>query len=36
MAGLGWRTQLLWLGGALMLGLASQWCINFGICAAPV
>ena len=30
------RGKLLWLAGAMLLGLASQWCINFGPCAAPV
>ncbi|GGE06997.1 hypothetical protein GCM10011529_11740 [Polymorphobacter glacialis] len=30
------RGKLLWLAGAVLLGLASQWCINYGACAAPV
>ncbi len=29
------RTRLLWLAGALALGFASQWCLVFGVCAAP-
>lgn len=31
-----WAQRLLWLGGALALGLASQWCLNYGLCAAPI
>ncbi len=30
------RGKLLWLAGALLVGLASQWCVNYGICAAPL
>lgn len=33
LSGLG---RVVWLAGALLLGLASQWCINFGACAAPL
>mgnify|MGYP003387075693 CR=1 FL=1 len=29
------RGRLLWLGGALLVGLASQYCVNYGVCAAP-
>ena len=32
---LGWRGRLLWLAGAMLVGLASQYCINYGACAAP-
>ncbi len=32
---LGLRGKLAWLAGAIMTGLASQYCINHGICAAP-
>jgi hypothetical protein len=30
------RGRLVWLAGALLIGLASQWCINYGICAVPI
>jgi hypothetical protein len=30
------RGRLLWLAGAMLIGLASQYCINYGICAAPI
>ena len=30
------RGRLLWLAGAMLIGLASQYCINYGICAAPM
>ena len=30
------QTRLVWLAGALLMGLASQWCVNFGVCAAPL
>ena len=30
------RGKLLWLAGAVLLGLASQWCVNYGLCAAPL
>jgi hypothetical protein len=30
------RGRVVWLAGAVLLGLASQWCINFGPCAAPL
>jgi hypothetical protein len=30
------RGRVMWLVGALLLGLASQWCVNYGICAAPL
>lgn len=29
------KTHLLWLAGALLAGFASQYCINFGVCALP-
>jgi hypothetical protein len=28
------RGRVVWLAGALLLGLASQWCVNYGDCAA--
>ncbi len=30
------RTRALWLAGAALLGLVSQWCAVLGPCAAPV
>jgi hypothetical protein len=30
------RGRVIWLVGALLLGFASQWCVNFGPCAAPL
>jgi hypothetical protein len=30
------RGRVVWLAGALLIGLASQWCINYGICAVPL
>ncbi len=30
------RGKLLWLAGALLMGCASQFCLNYGICAAPL
>lgn len=30
------RGRLLWLAGAVLIGLASQYCLNYGICAAPL
>ena len=30
------RGRVVWLVGALLIGLASQWCINYGICAVPL
>jgi hypothetical protein len=30
------KGQLAWLLGALLVGLASQYCINYGVCAAPL
>jgi hypothetical protein len=33
---LGARGRLLWLVGAILVGLASQYCLNYGICAAPL
>lgn len=30
------RGKALWLAGAVLLGLASQWCVNYGVCAAPL
>jgi hypothetical protein len=29
------RVRMIWLVGAMLTGLASQYCVNFGICAAP-
>ncbi len=29
------RGRLFWLMAALALGAASQWCVNYGACAAP-
>ena len=29
------RGRLAWLAGAVLLGFASQFCINYGLCAAP-
>ncbi len=26
----------LWLAGALFVGLLSQWCVNYGVCALPL
>jgi hypothetical protein len=31
-----WRGRLLWLCSAMLLGIASQYCINYGLCAAPI
>ena len=25
-----------WVMGALLVGLCSQWCINYGVCALPL
>ncbi len=33
---LSWRGRLLWLAGAVLVGLASQYCLNYGVCAAPL
>lgn len=30
------RTRMIWLAGALTLGMLSQWCMAFGPCGAPV
>lgn len=30
------RGRLAWLMGALLVGVASQWCINYGVCALPL
>ena len=30
------KGQLAWLLGALLVGLSSQYCINYGVCAAPL
>jgi len=30
------RVRLFWLAGALAIGLASQFCVTFGVCAAPL
>lgn len=29
------RGRLLWLAGALLIGFASQYCVNYGVCTAP-
>ena len=29
------RGKLLWLAGALLVGFASQYCLNYGFCALP-
>lgn len=31
-----WLGRMVWLAGAVIVGLASQYCINFGSCAAPL
>ncbi len=31
-----YRTTLLWLAGALLMGCASEFCVNFGVCALPL
>jgi hypothetical protein len=28
------RERLYWLAGALLMGALSQWCVNYGPCAA--
>ena len=30
------RGQMMWIGAAMLLGLASQFCVNFGVCALPL
>jgi hypothetical protein len=30
------KGQLLWLLGAVLVGIASQYCLNYGVCAAPL
>jgi hypothetical protein len=30
------KVQWLWLAGAMLVGLCSQYCINFGACALPL
>ena len=30
------RLRLVWLAGALLTGLGSQFCINYGVCALPL
>ncbi len=29
------RGKLLWVLGAVVVGFASQYCLNYGICATP-
>ena len=29
------RGRMMWVAAALLLGLASQYCVNFGVCAPP-
>ena len=33
---LGVRGRMVWIAAAMLIGLASQYCINYGICAPPV
>ena len=33
---LGRRGRLVWVIGAMLVGFASQYCVNYGICALPV
>lgn len=30
------RTRALWLAGAVIMGMLSQWCLTYGPCAAPL
>lgn len=30
------RTRSLWLAGAMVMGVLSQWCMAFGPCGAPI
>jgi len=30
------RTRLVWLAGAMVLGMLSQWCTVFGPCGALI
>lgn len=30
------QTKILWLAAAALLGLASDWCVNFGPCDAAL
>jgi hypothetical protein len=30
------RQRTFWLAGALLMGLASQYCVNYGVCALPL
>lgn len=30
------KGRLLWLAGAVLIGFASQYCLNYGVCAAPL
>ncbi len=34
--GLDARGRLLWLAGAVLMGLMSQWCAVYGPCCLPV
>ena len=29
------RGRMLWIAAAMLVGIASQYCVNYGICAAP-
>ena len=29
------RGRMLWIAAAMLIGIASQYCVNYGICAAP-
>ena len=33
---LGIRGRMLWIAAAMLIGIASQYCVNYGICAPPV
>lgn len=30
------RMRLAWLAGAVVMGVAAQWCMVFGPCGAPL
>jgi hypothetical protein len=34
--GFTFKTHMLWIAGAIAVGLCSQYCINFGVCALPL
>ena len=35
-SGMTMKVRMTWLAGAMLMGMASQWCVNFGVCAAPL